>query len=111
MTLLAGRGRTSVPSKILGYMAVCVPVVASCDPDSDSAQLIRDAGCGTVVPPADALAISDALRKLKLDTAACRQAGRNGRAYLEQHLSRESGTKAFLSVISELTVPASNNPS
>lgn len=111
MTLLPGRGRTSVPSKILGYMAVGVPVVASCDPDSDSAQLIREAECGVVVPSADALAISNALRKLRSGSAACRQAGRNGRTYLEKHLSRESGTKAFLSVISELSVPMGNSSS
>jgi colanic acid biosynthesis glycosyl transferase WcaI len=110
MTLLPGRGRTSVPSKVLGYMAVGVPVVVSCDADSDSARLIRDAECGAVAPPADASAISDALRKLKSDAAACRRAGHNGRAYLERRLSRDSGTKMFLSLISEFTEPAGNAP-
>jgi colanic acid biosynthesis glycosyl transferase WcaI len=105
MTLLPGRGRTSVPSKMLGYMAVGVPVLASCDPDSDSAMMIREAECGEVVPPGDAPAISDALRKFRSDIPACRKAGQRGRAFLEQRYSRESGTKAFLSLIGEFADP------
>jgi colanic acid biosynthesis glycosyl transferase WcaI len=103
MTLLPGRGRTSVPSKILGYMAVGVPVVASCDTDSDSARLIRDAECGAVVPPSDPLAISNALRYLLLNPPSRHMAGRNGRAYLEKFLSLEVGIKGFLSVISDIS--------
>ena len=84
MTLLPGRGRTSVPSKMLGYMAVGVPVLASCDLDSDSARMIREAECGEVVPPGNASAISNALRKLRSDIPACHRAGQRGRAYLEK---------------------------
>ncbi|MFZ2089288.1 MAG: glycosyltransferase family 4 protein, partial [Desulfobaccales bacterium] len=58
VTLAPGRGRTSVPSKVLGYMAAAHPVVAAVDEDCDTAQLIRQAGCGVVVHPGsgDALA-------------------------------------------------------
>jgi colanic acid biosynthesis glycosyl transferase WcaI len=104
MTLLPGRGRTSVPSKMLGYMAVGVPVLASCDLDSDSARMIREAKCGAVVPPGDALEIANALRKLRSDIPACHSAGQCGRTYLEKHHSRDSGTKAFLSLLGEFTV-------
>lgn len=105
MTLLPGRGRTSVPSKMFGYMAVGVPVLASCDPDSDSAEMIREAKCGEVVPPGDPLAISNALRRLHSDIPARHSAGQRGRAYLEKHLSRDSGTKAFLSLLGEFATP------
>ena len=37
VTLAPGCGRTSVPSKVLGYMAAWRPVIASADPDSDTA--------------------------------------------------------------------------
>ncbi len=103
MTLLPGRGRTSVPSKMLGYMAAGVPVLASCDLDSDSARMVREAKCGTVVPPGDALVITNALRKLRSDIPARHSAGRSGRVYLEKHHSRDYGTKAFLSLLGEFT--------
>jgi len=101
MTLLPGRGRTSVPSKVLGYMAAGVPVLASCDQDSDSARMIREAKCGEVVPPGDALAITNALRKLHSDISARHSVGQCGRAYLEKYHSRDSGTKAFLSLLGD----------
>lgn len=95
MTLLPGRGRTSVPSKVLGYMAVELPVLVSCDRDSDSARMIREARCGEVVPPADAKAISEALKGFYSDRAQWRDAGRRGRMYLETHHSRKAGTTMF----------------
>ena len=101
MTLLPGRGRTSVPSKVLGYMAVEVPVLASCDLDSDSARMIKGAECGIVVPPGDAGGISGALRSLMANREKCRQMGKHGRSYTERHHSREVGTAAFGEMIRE----------
>lgn len=102
MTLLPGRGRTSVPSKVLAYMAVELPVLAGCDADSDSARMVREAGCGMVVPPSDAAAISDAIRDFRADPDARREAGKRGRAYLERFHSMEEGTKDFRFLIEEL---------
>ena len=106
VTLLPGRGRTSVPSKVLGYMAVEVPVLASCDPDSDSARMIEEAQCGIVVPPGDAEAISGALRRMMTNRDKCRQMGKNGRNYMERHHSKEVGTAAFGKMIREFEQPA-----
>ena len=50
VTLAPGRGKTSVPSKVLGYMAAARPVIAAVDEDCDTAELIRKAKCGLVVP-------------------------------------------------------------
>ena len=36
VTLIKGRGRTSVPSKVQGYMAAGLPVIASVDATSDT---------------------------------------------------------------------------
>jgi colanic acid biosynthesis glycosyl transferase WcaI len=102
MTLLPGRGRTSVPSKILGYMAAELPVVASCDPDSDSARMVNEAACGIVAAPSDPNSISDAIRTFQIDTAFRNKAGKRGRSYLEKHHSLEAGTSAFLSLLDPL---------
>ena len=54
LTLQKNRGKSSVPSKVLGYMAAARPVAASLDADSDTARFINLAGCGICVPAGDA---------------------------------------------------------
>ena len=52
VTLAPGRGRTSVPSKVIGYMAAGRPIVASVDEDSDTARCVLTGPCGIVRRPA-----------------------------------------------------------
>lgn len=66
VTLAPGRGRTSVPSKVVGYLAAGRPVLASVDLDSDTAECVRSAG-GVVVPPGSADAIASAVLALRAD--------------------------------------------
>src|SRR5207237_4299811 len=65
LTLLPGRGRTSVPSKLQGYMAAGRPVLASVDPNCDTAVVIERGGFGRVVPPGDAGAIAAAITQAR----------------------------------------------
>jgi colanic acid biosynthesis glycosyl transferase WcaI len=67
VTLAPGRGQTSVPSKVIGYMAAGRPIVASVDLDCDTAELIRSSGCGIVVPPGDGQALAGALEAVLAD--------------------------------------------
>jgi len=106
MTILPGRGKTSVPSKVLGYMATEVPILASCDLESDSAKMINNAQCGIIVPPGDAEAISNALRWMSANREQCRTMGENGRRFLEQHHTKAIGTKAFVDIVREYFRPA-----
>jgi len=63
VTLLPEAGRSSIPSKVLGYMAAGRAVIASVAADSDTAEAIRSAECGLVVPSQDAAAMADAIRR------------------------------------------------
>jgi len=90
VTMLPGKGRTSVPSKVLGYMAAARPVLASVDAQCETAALVRLAGCGVVVPPDDETALAVALEELAADPARRSELGGAGRAYLERELNRES---------------------
>lgn len=90
VTMLPGKGRTSVPSKVLGYMAAARPVLASVDDHCETADLVRLAGCGVVVPPDDETALAVALEELAADPARRLELGGAGRAYLERELNRES---------------------
>jgi len=108
VTLLPGRGRTSVPSKMLGYMAVELPVIASCDENSDSAAMVRESGCGETVPAGDAAAISGALGRFHADRPYCRRAGKLGRDFLVSRNSREVGVKAFHALLEEFAGSGAN---
>lgn len=89
VTLLPGHGTTSVPSKVLGYLAAARPVVAAVDPDCETARFLRAARAGVVVPPADARALADAIMALRSDRDLTQRMGEAGRRYLEDRLSKE----------------------
>jgi hypothetical protein len=48
ITLLRGAGKSSVPLEVLGDLVAGLPVIASVGADSDTAEMIRSAGCGLV---------------------------------------------------------------
>ncbi len=89
VTLLPGHGTTSVPSKVLGYLAAARPVVATVDPDCETARFLRAAQAGVIVPPADARALADAILALRSDRDGARRMGEAGRRYLEERLAKE----------------------
>jgi len=95
VTLLAEAGRSSIPSKVLGYMAAGRPVLASVADDSDTAEMIRAGGCGWVVPPQDGAALAEAIRRAADDRDETRRMGRNARRHLLGRYSRRSCTGLY----------------
>jgi len=63
VTLAPGCGRTSVPSKVVGYLAAGRPVIGSVDLNSDTARCIKRSG-GVVVSPGDPRALATAVDDL-----------------------------------------------
>lgn len=102
VTLLKGKGKTSVPSKVLGYMAAARPVVASVDSDSDTRIMIEKADCGICVDAEDAQGLTEAIIQLYNDRNRAETLGRNGRDYLVLSCDRKTITaqyeELFLSV-------------
>ena len=98
VTLAPGRGQTSVPSKVIGYMAAARPIVASVDLDCDTAEAVRSAGCGVVVPPGDADALAGALEALLADGDERRRLGARARHAFEEH----HGARAVLGRYAEV---------
>ena len=103
VTLLPGVGRTSVPSKVLGYMAAARPVIASVADDSATAGMLRDAGCGIVTPPCDALALAHAIREACDHRTDFDRLGEAGRAYIVRQFSRQACTHRYEDVFRDLT--------
>jgi colanic acid biosynthesis glycosyl transferase WcaI len=95
VTLKRGKGRTSVPSKVLGYMAASRPVVASVDADSETALLVSSAGCGVVVEPESAEALADAICNLAASVQDRHRMGRGGRDFLETNYRKLTVTQRY----------------
>lgn len=55
------------PSKVVTYMAAARPIIASVNPDSEVAQVIRESGAGKVVEAENAEALLSAIRDLRED--------------------------------------------
>ncbi len=88
VTLQPGRAKTSVPSKVLGYMAAGRPVLAAVDADSDTA--LQVAPVGIVTPPSDPAALAAAARRMADDAASRRRWGEAARqAFVKEYARAE----------------------
>jgi colanic acid biosynthesis glycosyl transferase WcaI len=102
VTLRKGKGKASVPSKVLGYMAAARPVIASVDSDSETANLIRSANCGKVVSPESVDEICQSIEWLLNRPDIMLQMGMDGRRYLEQNYQRDKITSQYISFFESL---------
>jgi colanic acid biosynthesis glycosyl transferase WcaI len=102
VTLAPGRGRTSVPSKVMGYMAAGRPVVASVDSGCDTAREIEESGCGVVVPPGDPEALARAISDLLADEHRREQLGRAGRQRVEERYAKPVVLEKYRQVLEGL---------
>jgi colanic acid biosynthesis glycosyl transferase WcaI len=102
VTLAREFAESSVPSKVLAYMAAGRGVVAAVDRNSPTAKLLHDAGCGVIVEPDDPRALADALRELAHDANRVRELGTCARAHAVRHLSREAAVDQYDHLFSAL---------
>jgi len=96
VSLRAGKGRASVPSKVLGYMAAARPVLASVDADSETARTIRLADCGWLIEPENSEKLAEAIRSMQGDAALRQHLGDNGRKFLENNYARTTVTDKYV---------------
>ena len=104
VTLVIGRGKTSVPSKVLGYMAAARPVIAAVDKDCDTAELIRKAECGLVVPPDQAEVLSEAILHFYRCPEDREVAGEKGLEYFTSNFERRQVMKKYIAIIDDFSI-------
>jgi putative colanic acid biosynthesis glycosyltransferase WcaI len=91
-----------VPSRLYGILAAGRPVVVGADDESETAQLVREVGCGIVLPPGRAELVAATIRDAydgRLDLA---EMGAKGRAYVETEADRRVAVGRYRAVIAEL---------
>ncbi|WP_295530913.1 glycosyltransferase family 4 protein [Novosphingobium sp. Chol11] len=98
----AEAGVYSVPSKILTYLAVGRPILASVPSDNLAARLITKHEAGFVDSSADNAGLLTALTDLAADPALRTQMGDNGRNYAAKAFDIEAITDRFIAVLQEL---------
>jgi colanic acid biosynthesis glycosyl transferase WcaI len=101
VTLAPGRGRTSVPSKVVGYMAAGRPVLAAVDADSDTAEEVRRSDGGRVVAPADPAALAATVEQMLADDDRLREQGTLARIHFERTYARDTVLAVYERALSD----------
>ena len=90
-----GSATHSLASKIYEIMASERPLLASAEPDTDVADLVRATGCGVCVEPEDADQLVAALLSLYRHPVRRAEMGRRGRAAALEFYSRQSVAERY----------------
>lgn len=93
--LRKGVTENSVPCKTYSIMASGKPYIASVDEGSHLWKLAERATCGVCVPPEDGKALAAEIRRLQADPARAQAMGKNGRAFVVSHFTREMITARY----------------
>lgn len=79
---------TSVPSKVLAYIAAGRPIVAVVPQECETAHLLRRAGCASIVSNGDIGDLAEKILELANDRERTEIMGLQARRYAEAHLSK-----------------------
>ncbi|GAB6988095.1 glycosyltransferase family 4 protein [Paenibacillus pini] len=94
----------SVPSKIYGVMAAGKPVIGVLEKGSEAASLIEASGCGVVTEPQ---LYADMVQKIedlaRMDREDLEQMGLAGRAYLEEHLAKQTSIDKYKTLLQSIS--------
>ncbi|MGE0039646.1 MAG: glycosyltransferase family 4 protein [Vicinamibacterales bacterium] len=105
VSLKPGLAGYIVPSKLYPILAAGRPYVAAVEAESEVAALTGQQGCGMLVPPGDAAALADAVRRLAGDEALRATMGQRARAASAGY-DRARQVAAFAAVLNGDTAPA-----
>jgi colanic acid biosynthesis glycosyl transferase WcaI len=100
--LRRGLARSSVPSKMYSILAAGRPIVASVDPGTEVATVVKRANAGIAVPPDDPEAFTKALARLVADPDEVERMGRSGRAFVERWASPAAIAEQYEALFDEL---------
>ena len=91
-----------VPSRLYGILAAGRPVIVAADPESETARVVLQEGCGVVVPPGRPELLAETIRAAydgELDLAAM---GARGRSYVVRDADRRVAFDRYRRLVHEL---------
>jgi glycosyltransferase involved in cell wall biosynthesis len=91
-----------VPSRLYGILGAGRPVIVAAEEESETAQLVRSAGCGIVVPPGRPDLLAEAIRDLHDGKHDLEELGRRGREYVLAEADRSVAVERYRSLFREL---------
>jgi putative colanic acid biosynthesis glycosyltransferase WcaI len=89
----------NLPYKIATSMASGRPVLASIDPDTPAAHLLRDSGGALLVEPESAMSLAEGMRQLAHDTDLRARMGQSARWYAEQKFAKAPALERLEAVL------------
>lgn len=97
-----GAASTSIPSKLPAYMFSAKPIIATVDHDSDTANAIREAGCGWVIEPENPAALAAIMQKVcEMSKEELDSIGLKGREYALKHYSKNINLSNLVRIIEQ----------
>ena len=98
-----GAASSSIPSKLPAYMFSAKPILGSMDADSDTANAIKEAGCGNIVEPENKECLADMMTIMATkDKNELEAMGKKGLEYALEHFSKMSNLQRLVKVIEEM---------
>ncbi len=91
-----------VPSRLYGILAAGRPVLVAADDTSETARLVREIGCGIVIPPARPELVARTIREAAGGAFDLAEMGRRGRAYVEQEADRVVAMERYRALVREM---------
>ncbi len=86
---------SSVPSKLISYMAAGRAVICAANSSTTVATVVREADAGVVLPPDSPSAIASTIKELAQSPTRVQRMGQFARAYFEQHMTFSRAYELF----------------
>jgi len=97
-----------VPSRLYGILSVGRPVLVSADPDSETARLVEEAGCGIVVPPGRPELVAGVIRDVLEGRLSLEGMGERGRDWVEREADREVAFGRYRALVADVVSSSSS---
>jgi colanic acid biosynthesis glycosyl transferase WcaI len=91
-----------VPSRMWGVLAAGRPVIAAAEDESETAAVVRENGCGLVVPPGNPLRLAEAIRDCHDGKHDLEEMGRRARVFAETATDRSIAVARYRAVLEEI---------
>ena len=105
LTTSAEMGLSSVPNKLITYLAMGKPVICAAPPETDAAALVREHDLGVVVPPENPAMLAEAIKWMaELDHARLAAIGQRARAIALDRYSLPSALARFDRLFADLGI-------